>query len=815
MAYLLWPFALLALVWALAFWRAPLAVSTAIFAVVLAGWSYLGIASIFIIILAWALFLLVAIPLNVRSLRKKFITRKIFALFKKIAPVMSNTEKEALEAGSVWWDGELFSGKPDWKKLLAYKAPALTKKEEEYLDGPVEQLCKMLDDWKITNDLRDLPPEAWSFIKENRFFGMIIPEKYGGLGFSALAHSAVVMKIASRSMAGAVTVMVPNSLGPAELLMHYGTDEQKNRYLPSLASGKDIPCFALTSPEAGSDAASMPDRGVVVKEQYQGEETLGIRANFDKRYITLSPVSTVIGLAFKLYDPDKLLGDKEDIGITVALLPSDTPGVDISRRHDPLGVAFMNGCVTGENVFIPMDWLVGGRKMAGRGWKMLMERLAIGRAVSLPAVSVAGAKYASRVTGAYATVRKQFKMSIGKFEGVEEKLSNIAGNAYLMEAARTMTVGAVDQGERPSVISAMMKYNLTEKLRFVINEAMDVHAGSGIILGPRNAMGLDYMALPISITVEGANILTRSLIVFGQGAIRCHPHVLDELESVSDPDTKSGLDKFDKALFGHIGFVISNAVRSLSLGLTASRLAVVPRGPGGQASRYLQKLTRMSAAFALLADTAMLTLGSSLKKKERLSARFADSLSQMYMISATIKRFEDDGRPKEDIPLMNWACEEGLYVIQERLSEIIDNLPLRPAAWIMRFLIFPLGRRDKKPGDRLSHKVADLILKPSSARDRLTAGIFAPNDPDDPVGRVEDAFEKVIKAEPVEKRVRELLKAGKLSSITPEEQVEEALKSGDIIEEEAEAMRKALSARKEVITVDDFGPDYWKKAEER
>lgn len=811
MAYLLWPVAFLALVWALAFWRAPLTISTALLAAALAGWTFLDVSSVFIVVSAWLVFSLIAILLNVRSLRKKYLTGKIFTLFKKIAPAMSSTEKEALEAGSVWWDGELFSGKPDWKKLLAYPSPSLTKEEEEFLCGPAQKLCEMLDEWKITSDLRDLPPEVWSFIKENGFFGMIIPKKYGGLGFSALAHSTVVMKISSRSMAGAVTVMVPNSLGPAELLMHYGTDEQKNHYLPSLATGKDIPCFALTSPEAGSDAASMPDRGVVVREQYKGEETLGIRASFDKRYITLSPVSTVIGLAFRLFDPNRLIGEKEDIGITVALLPSETPGVDISRRHDPLGVAFMNGRVTGEDVFIPMDWVVGGQKMVGRGWKMLMERLAIGRAVSLPAVSVAGAKQSSRVTGAYAAVRKQFKMPIGRFEGVEEKLSNIAGNAYLMEAARTMTVGAVDQGERPSVISAMMKYNLTEKLRFVINEAMDVHAGSGIVFGPRNVIGLTYMALPISITVEGANILTRSLIVFGQGAIRCHPHVLDELESVSDPDADNGLDKFDKALFGHIWFTLSNAARSLLFGLTASRIAITPRGP---ASRYLQKLTRMSAAFALAADVAMLTLGSALKKKERLSARFADSLSQMYIISAVVKRFEDDGRPEEDIPLMNWACEEGLYIIQERLNEIIENLPFRPAAWALRFLIFPLGRWYKKPGDHLSHKVASVILKPSASRDRLTAGIFTSDDPDNNVGRIEDAFEKVVKAEPVEKRIRELTKAGKLASATPEEQVEEALEAGGITEDEAEVMRRALAARKEVITVDDFGPAYWRKTKE-
>ncbi|VAX21901.1 Acyl-CoA dehydrogenase [hydrothermal vent metagenome] len=796
------------LLWVLIYFGAPLSLGTAAVGLLLFVWTYVSDSSFVLFIPLWMLFFAIAVPLNIRSLRKSWITENIYAMFKEILPSMSATEREALEAGSVWWDGDLFSGDPDWNKLLSYPKPTLTDEEQAFLDGPTEELCKMLDDWKITSELHDLPEEVWQFIKDKGFFGMIIPKKYGGLGFSALGHSAVVVKITSRSMAAGVTIMVPNSLGPAELILHYGTDEQKEKYLAALACGKEVPCFALTSPEAGSDAASMPDTGIVTKENFEGEETLGIRATFDKRYITLSPVSTVIALAFHLYDPEKLLGDKEDIGITVALLPSDTPGVETRDRHNPLGVAFMNGPVRGKDIFIPVDWIVGGKDGAGKGWKMLMERLGVGRGISLPSVSVASGKLACRATGAYARVRKQFKMSVGRFEGIEEKLATIGGCTYRMDAARMMTVGAIDQGEAPSVISAIVKYNLTEDMRRVVIDSMDIHAGSGISFGPRNIMGLNYTALPIGITVEGANILTRTLIVFGQGAIRCHPYVLKEMESVRDDSYVRGLDNFDKAFFGHIGFTLKNSARSLFMALTGARFAVAPAGP---TKRYYQKLARFSASFALIADMAMMTLGSALKKKERLSGRLADALSHLYLASTTLKRFEDDGRIKDDLPFVKWACEDSIYTIQKSLAEVIDNLPVRPAAWLLTALIFPLGKREKKPADHLGHKIASALLTPSDLRDRLTDGMFVHSDVHDPVGRVEDAFLKVVKAETAEKALATAIKTGAVTAKTVEAQIESAVSANIITKEEADDIKAAISARRDVITVDDFPPSYWRK----
>ena len=804
MECLFWSIALIVIVWALLFHRASLQVGTGVLAIYLVVMT-IGTSSLPIQFLLWLIFLAVAIPLNVPSLRKTYISTPMFAFFKRVTPPMSRTEKEALEAGSVWWDGDLFSGDPDWGRLRSFPKPRLTDEERAFLDGPVEELCLMLDDWDITNNRADLPPEVWRYLKEKGFFGMIIPKSHNGLGFSALAHSEVVQKVASRSMAAAVTVMVPNSLGPAELLMHYGTEEQKNRYLPTLASGEDVPCFALTSPEAGSDAASMPDRGVVTKGQFEGKEVLGINLTFDKRYITLSPVASLIGLAFRLVDPDHLIGEVDDIGITVALIPSSIPGVEKGRRHNPLNVAFLNGTVKGKDVFIPMEYVVGGQEFVGKGWMMLMERLAIGRSISLPAVSVAGAKYASRLTGAYARVRYQFHLPIGRFEGVEEKLANIAGKTYLMDAARTMTVGAVDSGERPSVISAIVKYNLTERLRILINDAMDIHAGSGISFGPRNVMGLPYMALPISVTVEGANILTRSLIVFGQGAIRCHPYVLKEMESVTEKDQTKALDIFDEAFFGHAGFTLSNSIRALYHGLTDS---VTANSPGGKGKPYYQSLSRLSAAFALTSDVAMLVYGGELKRKERISGRLADALSNLYLASATLKKFEDDGRQPEDAPLMKWACETSLKNTQDALFGVFDNLPIRPIAWKLRFLIFPYGRTFKGPSDRLSHKVARILLTPSDTRERLTDGIFKISDPNDAAGRIEDAFLAAIKAEPAEKKLKDAVRRGDISADGDEERITEAVTKEILTNDEAELLRAFVEKRREVIAVDDFPADF-------
>jgi acyl-CoA dehydrogenase len=729
-------------------------------------------------------------------------------MFRTAMPAMSQTEREALEAGTVWWDAELFSGNPTWEALLKAPAPALTAEEQAFLDGPVDDLCRLVDDWRITDEWHDLPPEVWQFIKERGFFGMIIPKRYGGLEFSALAHSTVVMKLASRSITAAVTVMVPNSLGPAELLLRYGTGEQKAHYLPRLARGEEVPCFALTGPEAGSDAASMTDSGVVYRGTFKGQpNVLGIRLNWNKRYITLGPVATVLGLAFKLSDPDHLLGNTEELGITVALIPTDTPGITIGRRHIPLTIPFQNGPTGGRDVLIPVDWIIGGPARAGHGWRMLMECLAAGRSISLPALSAGAAKLACRVTGAYARVRTQFKVPIGRFEGVQEALARMAGSTYLMEAARVMTVGAVDQGEQPSVISAIVKYHLTERMRRVVNDAMDVLGGAGIMMGPRNVLGRLHQAIPIGITVEGANILTRSLIIFGQGAIRCHPFVLRELRAAADPDRARGLHEFDRALWGHLRFTLSNAARALGLGVTGARWASAP--VDGPTRCYYQRVTRMSAAFALVADVAMLVVGGALKRKEALSGRLADVFSHLYLASAALKRFEDQGRPAADLPLVQWACEDALATMQDQLDGLLTNFPNRAVAGLLRLLVFPLGRRERGPDDALSHRVASLLLEPSAARDRLTAGIYVPTDTSEPVGRLDAALETIVAADAVERTLRAAVQAGLLKASDESTLLNDAVERGVIDKKEADLIRDAAAARRDAIRVDDFPSTSW------
>jgi acyl-CoA dehydrogenase len=802
-----WWLLMVAALWCMAYLRFALWQWSAVLVGLMLLVTLLGGYSTPVLVLHWLVVLVIVVPLNITLLRRMLISNRILPLLRKALPPMSQTEKEALDAGTVWWDGELFSGRPDWRKLHDIQLPKLSEEEQAFLDGPVEELCRMLDDWHITEERRDLPPEVWQFIRGNRFFSMIIPKKYGGLEFSALAHSSVVMKVASRSVSAAVTVMVPNSLGPAELLLHYGTEEQKDYYLPRLAQGLEVPCFALTGPEAGSDAASIPDKGVVCKGEFEGEEIIGIRLNWDKRYITLGPVATVLGLAFRLYDPDHLIGPVKDIGITCALIPTDTPGVTIGNRHAPLSMAFMNGPNQGKDVFIPMDWVIGGQARVGQGWRMLMECLAAGRSISLPALSVGAGKLTSRATGAYSRVRKQFNMPIGMFEGVEEPLARIAANTYLMDAARVMTAGAVDLGEKPSVISAIAKYNMTERMRKVVNDAMDVQGGSGICMGPRNYLARVYQSLPISITVEGANILTRSMIIFGQGAIRCHPFILKEMEAAQNDNRARGEYDFDMALFAHIGFTISNAARAFWLGLTGARLQPTPKS--GPESYYYQQATRMSAAFALVADVAMLTLGGELKRKEKFSGRLADMLSQLYLISACLKRFHDDGSPAEDLPLLQLACDDALYQMQESLRGLLRNLSMRPLAGVLRLLIMPWGKSYHLPVDRLGHQAASLLLSPSAARDRLTQGIFVPVGDDEALGRLEAALEKVIAAEPVERTLRSAVKSGKLTKSREDELVERGLAAGIIEPHEAEQLRAAIAARREVIKVDDFSPNYW------
>jgi acyl-CoA dehydrogenase len=788
-----------------AYLRLSLRLSTAIVA------GLMVVATVFLhlplpmLIVGWLVVALM-FALTITSLRRTVISDRILPLLRRAMPAMSQTEREALEAGTVWWDADLFTGRPDWRKLLETPAPRLTAEEQAFIDGPVEDLCHMLDDWRITQEDFDLPPNVWDFIKHKGFFGMIIPKSYGGLGFSALAHSAVVMKIATRSITAAVTVMVPNSLGPAELLLHYGTEEQKNHYLGRLARGEEIPCFALTGPEAGSDASSIPDTGTVCRGEFAGKEVVGIRLNWEKRYITLGPVATVLGLAFKLYDPDRLLGKRQELGITCALIPTDTPGIEIGTRHFPLNIAFQNGPNRGRDVFIPMEWVIGGAERIGQGWRMLMESLAAGRSISLPALSTGAGKLVCRATGGYARIRKQFKTPIGRFEGVEEALARMAANTYMMDAARIMTAGAVDGGEKPSVISAIVKYELTERMRRIVNDAMDVQGGTGICMGPRNFLARAYQAIPISITVEGANILTRSLIIFGQGAVRCHPYVLKEMQAVAEKNLYTASRDFDAALFGHIGFTLSNAVRALWLGLTGARLLMVP--VNGAPRRYFQRLTRMSAAFALAADMAMLVLGGALKRKEKLSGRFADVLSQLYLASAVLKRYQDQGCPEADWPLVQWACDDALYAIQQGFDNLLKNFPVRWLAMIVRLLIFPLGKRYAPPSDHTGHQVAQLLLSPSVARDRLTVGMFLPEDASETLGRIEAAMAQIERADAVEKVLLNSVKGGLLPKAPAADLIDLAVERDIIDRHDAEQFRAAEVLRREVISVDDFPKEY-------
>lgn len=761
-----------------------------------------------VLLLFVALLALIVALFTVPFLRRNIVSNLALRVFRKLLPKISQTEQEALDAGSVWWEGELFSGKPDWNKLLAYPKPTLTAEEQAFLDGPVEQLCAMLNEWHITHERHDLPPEVWQFIRENRFFSLIIPKEYGGLGFSALAHSEIVMKISSRSNTAAVTVMVPNSLGPAELLLRYGTVEQKNYYLPRLANGTEIPCFALTGPEAGSDAGSIPDTGIVCRAEFNGQpDVLGIRINWEKRYITLGPVATLLGLAFRLYDPDRLLGNEKDIGITLALIPTNTPGINIGRRHFPLNGVFQNGPNSGKDVFIPMDWIIGGQDKVGQGWRMLMNSLSVGRSISLPATSVGAAKLSAWSSGAYGRVRVQFKLPVGYFEGVEEALARIAGNTYMMDAARVMTAGAVDLGEEPSVISAIVKYHLTERSRQAINDAMDIHGGKGICLGPSNYLARTYQQTPVGITVEGANILTRNMIIFGQGAIRAHPFTLREITATWDENKKRSLQAFDAALTGHALFALRNTFCSLAFGISQRLVKTVPENVTSETIDYYRQLTRFSTAFALLADVAMMKLGGTLKRRERLSARLGDVLSQLYLCSATLKRFEDDGRPTADLPFLHWSLQDALYRTQQALHEFLLNFPTgKITRCLLRFIVFPRGLRCQPPSDTLSHQVARLILTPGEARDRLTAGIYLPTDKDDPLALLQEAMASAIACEPVEARLRQAVKDKTLTT-QEDEQIDQALAQGIISEGEAASLAQMKVLRRRVIMVDDFSPD--------
>lgn len=736
------------------------------------------------------------------SLRQQLLTKPIYEFFKRVLPPMNRTEMEALEAGDVWWEAELFQGDPDWQEFASYPKPVLSEREQAFLDDETETLCDMINDWDIVQD-QDLPEAAWAYIKQAGFLGMIIPEEYGGKGFSALAHSAVVTKLASKSTSAAVTVMVPNSLGPAELLLKYGTDEQRQRYLPGLASGEEIPCFALTSPEAGSDAGAIIDRGVVCKGEFEGKECLGLSLTWNKRYITLAPVATVLGLAFKMYDPDHLLGEEEELGVTVALIPTNHSGVNNGKRHLPMGMAFMNGPTSGEDVFIPLEWIIGGVDYAGRGWQMLVDCLSEGRAISLPALGTAVGKICYRLGGAYSMLREQFNTQIGKFEGIEEALSRIAGHAYQLEASRVMTAGAVDQHVKPSVVSAIAKYHMTENARIVIKDAMDIHGGRGLILGERNYLAHAYMSMPIAITVEGANILTRNLIIFGQGAIRCHPFIFREMQAAKDSDETQGLATFDSLIFRHIGYTMSNFVRTLSLSLTAGWATRAP--VSGPTAKYYRQITRMSSSLALVSDVAMMLLGGGLKRKERLSSRLGDVLSNLYLATAVLKYYRDNNNQEADLPSVHWNMQLALYNCQVALKEFFENLPSRPIAWLLRAVVFPFGGPYRLPDDELEHELVQAMFSDNELRDRITQPMYLGKSASDPSFLVEDAFQQLLATAATRKAIRKAIRAGDIEGdLSPRAQADSALTLELCSLAEADAFVAAEQARCEAIQVDEY-----------
>ncbi|MBO9717163.1 MAG: acyl-CoA dehydrogenase [Pseudoxanthomonas sp.] len=784
-----------------AYHRLRLATWAALLAVALVACWLLGAHRPTVAVIA-ILSALVAVPLLIPAIRKPLVVAPLLNVFRKVLPPLSQTERIALETGSVGFEGELFTGDPDWNMLLNYPKPQLTAEEQAFLDGPVEELCTMINDWEITHVHADLPPEMWDFIKKNRFFGMIIPKQYGGLGFSALAHHKVIQKIASVSSVVSSTVGVPNSLGPGELLNHYGTQEQKDYYLPRLANGLEVPCFGLTGPFAGSDATSIPDFGIVCTGEWNGAQVVGVKLTFDKRYITLAPVATLIGLAFRMYDPDGLLGDTKDIGITLALLPRETPGVEIGRRHFPLNSPFQNGPIRGREVFIPLSQLIGGADLAGKGWNMLNECLAVGRSITLPSTASGGAKFGARVTGAYARIRKQFGLSVGRFEGVEEALARIGGKAYTISALSQATAAAVDRGDVPSVPSAIAKYHCNNMGREVISDVMDVIGGKGIILGPRNFAGRSWQAAPIGITVEGANIMTRSLLIFGQGAILCHPWVMKEMKAAQEPDRAAALESFDESLSGHVRFGISNAFRSFWFGLTGSKIG---GAPGNDYTRpFFRKLDRYAANLALMADVSMLLLGGKLKFKESLSGRLGDVLSHLYMAGAVLKRYHDEGTPEADKPLLAWSMYNSFHVIETALSAALRNFPIRPVGWALWALVFPLGRRAEAPGDRLNHRVASLLMAPNEARDRLGVGVFLTPCANNPGGRIDSYLAKAVQAEPVERKFLKALKTKGIEALEFPAQLDEAVAEGVITAEERKLLEELRALTLETITVDDF-----------
>ena len=755
-------------------------------------------------LLAW-LPVIVLAGLSVPAVRRAALIRPLYHKIKGILPRVSATEQEALNAGTIGFDAELFSGQPDWEKLRTVPPITLTEEEKAFLDGPTNELCRMVNDWAIRHNDKEIPEEVWSFVKRHGFLGMLISKEHGGLGFSAQAQSLILGRIASRSPDTVTIVMVPNSLGPGELIEKYGTPEQKHHYLPRLAKGLEVPCFALTGPTSGSDAATMRDVGYVTKGRHGGKEVIGIRASWEKRYITLAPQATLVGLAVRVIDTDNLLGRGEDLGITVVLVPADHPGVEIGRRHLPSGAAFPNGPVWGRDVFIPIDWVIGGEKMVGHGWRMLMECLAAGRAISLPSSSAAGAKSLLRNTSAYARIRKQFDLPIGKMEGLEEPLARMVENAYVIEAARGVTASMVSRGEKPSVISAIMKYRTTEGMRRSLNDAMDLHGGRGICDGQTNYLMAAYQAMPVAITVEGANILTRSLITFAQGALRSHPYLYKEIQACQDADEERGLEAFDAAFCGHVAFSLSNLFGAFFHNVTFGLFGHVPDKAYGTAEWYRQ-LWRSSRNFAFVADLTVAVLGGGLKTKQKLTGRLADALSELYLLCCTLKRYEDDGKPANDRHIVALAAHNGLFRFQEAMRGTIDNFPVTAVRWLMRVVVFPFGAHYKPAPDWLGHKAVELVLSPGEVRDRLTRFIFVSNSADDPTGLLEVTMAKVVAAEAIEKKLDRAVRAGQVRRVHGTDWIGDAAKLGILGDSEVLLLREVEELTARVIAVDHFDP---------
>jgi acyl-CoA dehydrogenase len=745
---------------------------------------------------------LVFAALSFPQVRRNVLIAPAFRMVRETLPKVSDTEAQALEAGTVGFDAELFSGEPDWDKLRSIAPIVLTPEEQAFLDGPTEELCALVNDWQVRHTEREVPDEIWDFVKKHGFLGMLISKEHGGLGFSAQAQSLILGKIASRSPDVVTIVMVPNSLGPGELIEKYGTEQQKSYYLPRLARGEEIPCFSLTGPTSGSDAATMRDIGTVTREG----GVVGIRLSWDKRYITLGPKATLVGLAFRAFDPENILGKGETLGITVAMIPANHAGVEIGRRHLPSGNAFPNGPNWGKDVFIPIDWVIGGEKMVGQGWRMLMECLAAGRAISLPSSATAGTKAMLRFTSAYGRIRKQFGLPVARMEGVEEPLARMVEAAYANEAARAVTAAMVSRGERPSVISALMKYQTTERMRRSVNDAFDIHGGRAICDGPSNYLQSAYQMVPVGITVEGANILTRTLITFAQGALRSHPYLYKEIQAAQDPDAERGLNAFEGAFSAHVSYAVANATGAFFHNLTGGRFAPAPEEAYETAGWYRQ-LGRAARNFAFVADLTVATLGGALKTKQRISGRLADALSELYFLACVLKRYEDDGRLSSDRDIVALVAANGLYRFQEALCGVIDNFPVAPGRWLMRIVCFPLGSPYRPAHDRVAHRAVKLVLEAPEVRDRLTRHIYVSQSPDDPTGLLEVTLKKVVAAEEAEKRLERAIRAGTIRRYHGIDWIGEAMAKGIVTESEGQLLREVEALVSRVIAVDHFDPE--------